>query len=110
MMLRSRVAQTQFRIIDKETKTLIPYDYKKRLTHKQQRFAIAYPDGIWQMTQIIKKEFANKNQAVEIYVDSRVSINDGPYHTFIDPDVDFVTAKWNYFSHNQWIMVPDEYK
>ena len=110
MMLRSRNADTQFRIVDKETNTIIPYNYRKRLTHKQQNFVAAHPDGIWQMAQIIKKEFAQKNQDVAIYVDSRVAINEGIYHTFIDSNVDLAAAKWNYFGHNEWIVVPEEYK
>ena len=110
MMLRARNGQTQFRIIDKTTNTLIAYDYKKRLTPKQQKFVAAYPDGIWQMAQIIKKEFARKNQKICIYVDAYVSINGGPYHVFIDPNVDFATAKWNYFCHIEWIKIPKEYQ
>lgn len=110
MMLRARYGDTNFRIVDKETNTLIPYNHRKRLSLKQQNFMSSTPDGIWQMTQIIKKEFAKKNQEVEIYVDSKVSINEGPYLTFIDPKVDFATAQWNYFSHNSWILVPQQYQ
>ena len=110
MMLRMRQGVTDFRIMDKETNTIIPYDYRKRLTEKQQYFMASHPDGIWQMAQIIKEEFADKNQDVAIYVDSRVSINEGSYEVFIDPSVDFAQAKWNYFGHNDWIVVPDGYK
>jgi vitamin K-dependent gamma-carboxylase len=110
MMLRARSGATQFRIIDRETNTLVPYDYRKGLTQKQHNFLASHPDGIWQMAQIIKKEFAAKNQDIAIYVDSQVAINGGNYHTFIDPNVDFATAKWNYFGHNEWIKVPEMYK
>ena len=110
MMLRSRQAITHFRIIDKETDDLILYDYRKNLSDKQQNFVAANPDGIWQMAQIIKKEFADKNQDVSIFVDSQVSINGGMYQQFIDPNVDFATAKWNYFGHDEWILIPEEYK
>ena len=110
MMLRSRNAITHFRIIDKETNKLIEYNYKKRLTQKQQNFVAANPDGIWQMAQIIKKEFEEKGIKVAIYVDSQVSINNNPFQTFIDPQVDFATAKWNYFGHDAWVLVPDKYK
>ncbi|CAM4089731.1 HTTM domain-containing protein [Flavobacterium antarcticum] len=110
MMLRSRHAVTDFRIMDRTTNTQIPYNYKDRLTHKQKYFVAANPDGIWQMTQIIKNEFAKNNQEVDIYVDSKVSINGGPYYLFIDPTVNFTTAKWNYFGHDDWILVPNLYK
>lgn len=110
MMLRSRYGDTQFRIIDKETNTLVPYNYREKLTPKQQSFVAANPDGIWQMAQIIKKEFEVKDQDVAIYVDSKLSINGRPFQVFIDPTIDFATAKWNYFSHDDWIIVPQEYQ
>lgn len=110
MMLRARHAKTQFRIVDKKTNTVLAYDYKKRLTPKQQNFVAAYPDGIWQMTQMIKKEFEAKNQEVAIYVDSYVSINGGNYLLFIDPNVDFAHAKWNYFGSDEWVKIPQQYQ
>lgn len=110
MMLRTRNANLQYRIIDKDTDTLIPYNYRKRLTPKQQRFVAANPDGIWQMAQIIKKEFNEKGQDIAIYADVQLSINGGTYYTFIDPNVDLASAKWNYFGHDNWVEVPEEYK
>ena len=110
MMLRMRQGYTQFRIIDKATGTIIPYDHGKNLTNSQKSFVGSHPDGIWQMAQIIKKEFAAKNQHVAIYVDSQVSINEGPYHVFINPAVDLASAKWNYFTKNDWITVPAQYQ
>jgi hypothetical protein len=62
------------------------------------------------MTQFIKKEFDAKNQKIEIYVDAYVSINGGNYLMFIDPKVDFAQAKYNYFGHDEWILVPEEYR
>ncbi|MDD3003671.1 HTTM domain-containing protein [Flavobacterium sp.] len=110
MMLRSRNGITNFRIIDKQTNTLIPYDYRARLTPKQQNFVAAYPDGIWQMAQMIKKEFEAKNQDVAVYVDSEVSINQGNYYTFINPEVDLSSVKWNYFLPNDWILIPQDHR
>lgn len=110
MMLRMRQGDTQFRIIDKATNTIIPYDYKEKMTHNQKNFVGSHPDGIWQMAQIIKKEFAEKNQDVAIYADTRVSINEGPYQVLINPEVDLASVKWNYFTNNDWITVPAEYQ
>lgn len=110
MMLRKRQAETNFKIIDKKTNKEIPYNFQKSLSRNQYNFASAYPDGIWQMAQYIKKEFAAKNVDVAIYIDSRASINEGTYYPFIDPSVDFATAKWNYFGHNTWILVPEKYQ
>lgn len=110
MMLRMRQGDTQFRIIDKATNTIIPYDYKEKLTRNQKNFVGSHPDGIWQMAQIIRKEFAKKNQDVAIYADTRVSINEGPYQVLINPEVDLARVKWNYFTKNDWITVPTEYQ
>jgi len=110
MMLRSRQGDTQFRIIDKNTRKIISYNYQQRLTRKQQNFVASYPDGIWQMAQVIKKEFNAKNQEIELYVNAYVSINGGSYLMFIDPTVDFTQAKYNYFGHDEWIVVPEEYR
>lgn len=110
MMLRKREAETNFKIIDKKTNKELHYNFYKNLTPKQYNFATAYPDGIWQMAQHIKKEFAAKNKDVAIYIESRAAINEGPFYPFIDPTVDFAQAEWNYFGPNTWILVPEKYR
>ena len=66
------------------------------------------PDGMWQMAQRIKNEFAEKGVDVSIFIDSKLSVNNKPYKTFIDPTVDFAQAEWNYFGHNDWILLYDK--
>ncbi|MDR6969136.1 hypothetical protein J2X31_003163 [Flavobacterium arsenatis] len=107
MMLRQRQGYTNFKIIDKKTQMEIPYDYMKKLTPKQRGFVGSNPDGIWQMAQIIKKEFASKGTDVSIYVSSNASINGGTFKTLIDPETDMALAKWDYFFHNEWILLYD---
>ena len=75
------------------------YDYLKKLTQKQRSFAAANPDGIWQMSQRIKKEFAEKGVDVSVFVISKVAINRGDSRTLVDPAVDMASAKWD------WSMV-----
>lgn len=107
MMLRQRQGYATFKVIDKKTQKEIPYDYLKRLTPKQQGFVASNPDGIWQMTQIIKKEFAAKGTDVSVYVNAKTAINGGIYKTLVNPETDMATAEWNYFFHNEWILLYD---
>jgi hypothetical protein len=62
---------------------------------------------MWQMAQHIKKEFDEEGKAVHIFIDSKLSVNGEPYRLFIDPTVDFAEAKWDYFGHNEWIILYD---
>lgn len=107
MMLRSRSGNTNFKIIDKKTGVQIPYNVQSKLTEKQYKTVSDKPDAIWQFAQRIKQEFAEKGIDVSIYVDSYVSINGKPTQQFIDPTVDLGSADWNYYFHNDWILLYD---
>lgn len=107
MMLRDKRGMTSFRVIDKKTKLDLNYNLSEKLTPKQLGLVATKPDGMWQMAQHIKEEFAQKGREVEIYIDSRLSVNGKPYLLFIDPTVDFAEAKWDYFRHNEWIILYD---
>lgn len=103
MMLRQKSGYIQFTIVDKDTKKRSNYFYNKNLTYKQVNALSTKPDFIWQYCQRIKKEYKGKN--ISIFIDCKNSINHKPYQTLIDPKVDFSKAKWNYFSHNEWILL-----
>ena len=107
MMLRKRSGFTQFEVVDKKTNAVTLYDYRSKLTYKQNLFVQSKPDGIWQMAQRIKKEYEHQGKDVSIYVNSHIAINGKPEQQFIDPKIDFATAKWNYFFHNEWILIYD---
>jgi hypothetical protein len=108
MMLRQKNGITHFKVIDKSTKQELPYNIVEKLTRKQLSLVTSKPDGMWQMAQHIKKEFAEKGVTVSIFIDSKLSVNNKPYKTFIDPTVDFAEAEWNYFGHNDWILLYDK--
>lgn len=108
MMLRQRSGTLNFKIIDKETKEIIYYNYHEKLSPKQRAVLPGRPDAIWQYSQRIKKEFANQGKDVSIFVDSKVSVNQKPFRTFIDPNVDMAQAEWDYFFHNDWILLYDK--
>lgn len=104
MMLRAKSGSINFKVVDKESGKIYPIRLNKYLTDKQRRSMATKPDFIWQFSQRLKKEFAEKNIEVSIYVISKVSVNGRPYQRFIDPEVDLAATKWNVFKHNEWIL------
>ena len=103
MMLRERSGYINIKIKDNNTNEIFIYNYNKDLTPYQAKNLATKPDFIWQYCQRIKKEYTNKN--ISIYIDCKNSINRSEYKTLIDPKQDFVKAKWNYFFHNDWILL-----
>lgn len=103
MMLRERSGYIIIRIKNNDTNESFVYDYNKNLTSKQARQLATKPDFIWQYCQRIKKDFEDKN--ISIYIDCKNSINRKPLKTLIDPKVDFAKAEWDYFFHNDWIII-----
>lgn len=108
MMLRSRSGYTVFKIVDKQSGQEIRYNVRSKLTEKQFNMVSDKPDAIWQFAQRIKKEFASQGKDVSIFADTHVSINGKKLKQFIDPKVDLASADWNYFSHNDWILLYDD--
>lgn len=103
MMLRERSGYINIKIKDNNTNEVFIYNYNKDLTPYQAKNLATKPDFIWQYCQRIKKEYAYKN--ISIYIDCKNSINRGEYKTLIDPKQDFTKAKWDYFFHNEWIIL-----
>lgn len=103
MMLRKREGFIVIKVKDNVTKEIISYNYDKNLSPKQTRNLATRPDFIWQYCQRIKQEYSGKD--ISIFVDCKTSINHDEYKTLIDPQQDFATAKWDYFWHNNWILL-----
>ena len=105
MMLRSKAGKIQYKVVDKEnpgdTIVINEGDY---LSPKQMRALPSKPDMIWQFAQRLEKEAAEKGKEIEVYVESKVSINGRPYQPFIDPKVDLAAEDWDHFRHHQWIL------
>ena len=108
MMLRSKYGIAHYTIIDKETneKTMVKLD--DYLTKKQIGIASSKPDVIWQFAQRLKQKFETDGNAVEIYVDCRISVNGKPLKLLIDPKIDLASVKWDAFNHNDWILPSNE--
>jgi len=107
MMLRQRYGYAQFKVVDKKTRISSTYSLQD-MSHKQQHFASTKPDGIWQMAQHIRNEYKEKGKDVSVYVIGKVAVNDSGYHTLVNPEVDLANAPWNYFWHNDWVLLYDE--
>ena len=102
-MLRKRDGFISITIKDNVTQETSLYDYYKNLSPKQAQILATKPDFIWQYCQRIKEEYKGKD--ISIYIACKNNINNGEYKTLINPKQDFATAKWDYFWHNDWILL-----
>ena len=103
MMLRKRDGFINFKIKNNDTGEITSYDYHKNLSPKQANTLATKPDFIWQYCQRIKQEYSGKN--ISIFIDCKNNINNGEFKTLIDPKQDFAKTKWNYFWHNEWVLL-----
>ncbi|KAF2520207.1 HTTM domain-containing protein [Flavobacterium salilacus subsp. salilacus] len=107
MMLRSRNGYTTFRVINKANNEPLPYRPLDYMTRKQLGSMQTKPDMIWQNAQRIKKHFKDEGLDVAVYVISKAGINGAPLKTLIDEGTDLAATEWNYFFHNDWILLYD---
>ncbi|NQY06338.1 MAG: HTTM domain-containing protein [Flavobacteriaceae bacterium] len=109
MMLRSKSGSVQFKVVDKKTGDISYYNYRDRLSPKQQKIVATKPDVMWQFVQRLHKEFKAEGKDVSIYaIRSKININGRGYQDFIDPEVDLTAVKWDPFSHSDWILPSEE--
>lgn len=105
MMLRSKNGIIKFKVVDKaKPQDTIVVDQKEYLSSKQLRAMPSKPDLIWQFAQRLEEEYGKRGKEVEIYVESKVSVNGRPYKPFIDPSVDLAALEWDHFRHHGWIL------
>lgn len=104
MMLRSRAGITNFYIKEKDKDERVFINKSDYLSNKQIRTVSTKPDAMWQFAQRLKKEYHQQGKEIEVYIDSKVSINGKKRRLFIDPEVDIANVPWNYFSTNPWII------
>lgn len=102
MMLRSKGGYASFRIKNQNTGEIKYVKLDEYLTPKQKKNLLK-PDGIWQFTQRLKKEYASKGIPVEIYARVKVSLNGRKPAFLVDPNLDLTTIDFDYFGHNEWI-------
>lgn len=104
MMLRSRSGQTEFWVVDKSSRDTTRINKREYLSSKQVRAVSSKPDMMWQFAQHLREEYNKQGKHIEVFVDSKVSVNGRPYKRFIDPGVDLASEKWKHFSHHEWIL------
>ncbi|CAM4358202.1 HTTM domain-containing protein [Flavobacterium terrigena] len=102
MMLRERKGFLKIKVVDKNTGVSYYYNYAAELTPKQIKILSNSPDVIWQYCQKIKKE---SKKPISIFVECEVSINRRPFYKLINEKTDMATAKFNYFAHNDWVLL-----
>lgn len=105
MMLRNREGRVSFKVVDKQTGAVFHYPHQDYLTRKQERSMASKPDMIWQQARRIREEYRKKGREVAVYVDCVASVNYRPYKRLINPSVDLAAVDWNYFGHNDWILL-----
>lgn len=103
MMLRERSGTLMFTVVDNLNGQSMIYDFTKNLSTKQTYQLPTKPDFIWQYCQKIKEEYKGKD--ISIFIACKNSINRKEYQTLINPNYDMAKAKWNYFFHNEWILL-----
>lgn len=104
MMLRSRGGSISYKVVNTKTKDTIKIKLNDYLTKKQQRRVGCYPDFIWQFAQHLKKEYAQKGENIQVFVENKVKVNQNPYQQFVDSNVDLASVPWKHFAHNDWIL------
>jgi len=104
MMLRSKSGRSTFKVVEAGSRDTLYVDKSQYLSKKQMGAVNSKPDLIWQFAQRLKREYAEEGKNVQVFVDSKVSVNGRPYHQFIDPKVDLAEEKWHHFKHHHWIL------
>lgn len=104
MMLRAKRGTLTVFIRDKETGERKVYNHSKLLSSDQVNSINSKPDLLWQLAQKIKEVEAEEGRNVSVYMDAKVSINNGPYFQFTDSTVNLAAEKWYHFKHHEWIL------
>lgn len=111
MMLRAKRGTLTVYVWDKNSGERRVYNYAKILSPYQQSAVRSHPDLLWQLAQKIKELEAKEGREVSVFMDSKVSINNGPFHQFTDVTVDLAAEKWYHFKHHDWILPsPPDYR
>lgn len=109
MMLRSKNGTGSFRVVDKESGTTQKVYPHNELTKRQARKLYTHPDMILQYAHYLadncEKETSGK---CEVYADISVRLNNGKYHTYIDPEIDLSNIQWTWLNRKIWVLSEEE--
>jgi len=104
MMLRSKSSYTNFKVVNIKTNKVTHINTGNYLSKKQQRLVGSKPDAMWQFARYLKREYKEKGEDIQVFVNAKVSVNGKPHRQLIDQTVDLANVEWNYFKHNDWIL------
>lgn len=110
MMLRSKSGSNSFFIVDKKTNKRTRIKLKDYLTSKQRRSMSGKPDMLWQFAQHLKQEYQKDGKEIEVYVNNWTRVNKSKRRQLISPKTDLAATEWNYWGHNDWILIDSKEK
>lgn len=105
MMLRTKKGQITYKVVNTANGEVNYINPSKRVTPKQMASLSYKPDFIWQYAQRLKAEYAQKGLTVAVYAHVKVSVNNRPYQTLIDPSTDLAAVPWQHLQHHKWLLI-----
>jgi hypothetical protein len=94
VMVMEKNGFTEFTVIDKKTNKRWKEHPSSRLTAIQEKQMSFQPDMIWQYAKFLEKTYNNNGFTnVEIYVNSKVSLNGRSSKTYIEPSKNLLEIK-----------------
>lgn len=105
MMLRSKSGNNSFYIVDKQSNKRTRIKLQDYLTKKQKRSMAGKPDMLWQFAQHLKQVYKKQGKDIEVYVTNWTRVNKSERQQLINPKTDLAAAEWNYWGHNNWIII-----
>lgn len=109
MMLKVKRGELRLRVHHPPSGARWEVDPAEYLTDKQLLRVPTNPDMIWQFVQQLKRDYAAQGMTdVEIYADSKVSLNGRPPVPLVRAEVDLAKVEWNHSGHQHWVTLsPD---
>lgn len=103
MMLRTKSGIAQFYVVaDGQNHTI---SLRERLARHQINDVATKPDLMYRFSRYLEKEFNEKGfSVIEVYVDSRISVNGRQFQQFTDKEVNLLDRRWNYFGNQDWVL------
>jgi len=104
VMLMEKAGYAQFKIVDGKTGQWFYVDNTDFLTPFQEKQMSFQPDFILEYAHYLKDHFESQgHKNIEIYVESKVTLNGRRSTTYVDPNVNLVSEEES-FRHKKWII------
>jgi hypothetical protein len=104
MMLRSKSGSAVLRVVDRDTGESWKVYPRQDLSAKQRERVATRPDMMWRYSRHVRERYEQEGRDVEVYADTRVSLNGRPAQPLIDPEVDLSRAPWTWFEPLPWLV------